>query len=153
VFEKGSSFVRLRTEHSLYWLSHGATLCRERVESKGVGVEEIESRGLCRAASLAKLGVRILKQALQMTTTTEYRGIEYSIANNDDGVWRWIIYPKKSRRLEIRAVTPRPTYATRDDAVRAATAAIDALLDEKPARKPASDRAGKQTGDAGTQQD
>jgi hypothetical protein len=86
-----------------------------------------------------------------MTAANEYRDIAYTIANNDDGVWRWIIYPKKSRRLEMRTVAPRPTYPTRDAAVQAAKAAIDALLDGKSARKIAPDMAGKQTGDAGAQ--
>ncbi len=82
-----------------------------------------------------------------MTATDEYRGIAYSIANNDDGVWRWIVYPKKSRRLEIRTVAPRPTYPTRDDAVLAAKAAIDTMLDRKTALRTAPVVAGKQTGD------
>jgi len=66
-----------------------------------------------------------------MTAASEYRGVGYSVANNDDGVWRWIIYPKKSRRSELRVVPPRPTYETRDAAVDAAKAAIDQLLDGK----------------------
>jgi hypothetical protein len=86
-----------------------------------------------------------------MAAANEYRGIVYSIANNDDGVWRWIIHPKKSRRLEMRTVAPRPTYPTRDAAVQAARAAIDTLLDGKLVKKIASDTAGKQTGDAGAQ--
>jgi hypothetical protein len=86
-----------------------------------------------------------------MTTANEYRGIEYSIANNDDGVWRWIIYPKKSRRLDIRTVPPRPTYPTREAAVQAARTAIDVLLDRKPAKKITPEMAGKQAGDAGAQ--
>jgi len=86
-----------------------------------------------------------------MVAANEYRGIVYSIANNDDGVWRWIIHPKKSRRLEMRTVAPRPTYPTRDAAVQAAKAAIDALLDGRSAKIIAPDMAGKQTGDAGPQ--
>jgi hypothetical protein len=69
-----------------------------------------------------------------MTTANEYRGVEYSIANNDDGVWRWIIYPRKSRRVDVRAIPPRPTYATRDAAIQAAKAAIDTALDGKSAK-------------------
>jgi hypothetical protein len=87
-----------------------------------------------------------------MTATNEYRGIAYSIANNDDGVWRWIIYPKKSRRFEMRTVAPRPTYPTRDAAIQAAKVAIDTLLDGKSPKKIGSDTAGKQTGDAGAQE-
>jgi hypothetical protein len=77
-----------------------------------------------------------------MVAANEYRGIVYSIANNDDGVWRW---------LEMRTVAPRPTYPTRDAAVQAAKAAIDALLDGRSAKIIAPDMAGKQTGDPGPQ--
>jgi hypothetical protein len=86
-----------------------------------------------------------------MTAANEYRGIAYSIANNDDGVWRWIVYPKKSRRFEVRTVTPRPTYPTRDAAVQAAKLAIDALLDGKSAKKIAPAMDGKRAGNTGAQ--
>ena len=86
-----------------------------------------------------------------MTAVNEYRGVAFAIANNDDGVWRWIIYPKKSRRTDVRTVAPRPTYGTRDAAVQAAKAAIDALLDRSPPRKSASSLAGDETGDPGAQ--
>jgi hypothetical protein len=86
-----------------------------------------------------------------MTAASEYRGIAYSVANNDDGVWRWIVYPNKSRRIDVKTVAPRPTYETREAAVLAAKTAIDALLDGKSAKKVASDTAVKRKGDAGTQ--
>ena len=111
-------------------------------ESGGVEDEEIESRGCYRAASLRKSACGCWGRRAVMTAANEYRGIAYSIANNDDGVWRWIVYPNKSRRLEIRTVVPRPTYATREAAVLAAKTAIDALLDGKPAKKTASDTNG-----------
>jgi hypothetical protein len=84
-----------------------------------------------------------------MTATNEYRGIAYSIANNDDGVWRWIVYPKKSRRFELKTVVPRPTYPTRDDAVQAAKSVIDTMLDRKSADRTAPVVESKQTGDVG----
>ena len=87
-------------------------------------------------------------QARRMTATNEYRGITYSIANNDDGVWRWIVYPKKLRRSEIRNDPPRPTYATRKAAVQAAKEAIDRSLDDKPAKKIAADSLTNQSGDS-----
>jgi hypothetical protein len=62
-----------------------------------------------------------------MKAAGEHRGIAYAIPNNDDGVWRWVIYPGKSK-LAHRDL-PRPAYAMRDDAVNEAKFAIDRLLD------------------------
>jgi hypothetical protein len=62
-----------------------------------------------------------------MENATEYRGLTYSIPRNDDGVWTWIIHPDRSRRKPPQS-HPRPTYATRADAVAAVERAIDAFL-------------------------
>jgi hypothetical protein len=145
------AFVRIRTEHFLQWLSPGDTLCRQGVESGGVDDEEAGSRGRYRVASLSKAARGCWGRRTVMTAASEYRGIAYSVANNDDGVWRWIVYPNKSRRIDVKTVAPRPTYETREAAVLAAKTAIDALLDGKSAKKVASDTAVKRKGDAGTQ--
>jgi hypothetical protein len=83
-----------------------------------------------------------------MTTIGEYRGVKYSIADNDDGVWRWVIYPKKTKRPEVRMPPPRPTYQTRDAAIEAAKSAIDRLLDKKPGHEQAQNTSPKLSGDA-----
>ena len=67
-----------------------------------------------------------------MSEASEYRGITYAVPNNDDGAWRWVIYPKKKiKGLAEQNTCPRPAYATRDAANRAAKLAIDAVLDRK----------------------
>ncbi|HEY5047185.1 MAG TPA: hypothetical protein VII49_04080 [Rhizomicrobium sp.] len=58
----------------------------------------------------------------------EYRSVAFSIPNNDDGMWRWIIHPRNIKSAAGHNALPRPTYATRDEAVSAAKRAIDALL-------------------------
>jgi hypothetical protein len=62
----------------------------------------------------------------------EHRGINYAVPNTDDGAWRWVIYPggNVSKLVEMNAM-PRPVYATRDDAVKAAKIAIDHALDNR----------------------
>jgi hypothetical protein len=61
---------------------------------------------------------------------SEHRGISYAVPNTDDGAWRWVVHPnaRMERLAEINPV-PRPIYATRDDAVKAAKIAIDRALD------------------------
>ena len=65
-----------------------------------------------------------------MSGQGEYRGIAYSIPNNDNGEWQWTIYPKKTKSPMATFVSPKQVYRTRDDAVKAAKLAIDALLDK-----------------------
>ena len=65
-----------------------------------------------------------------MKASNEHRGVTYNVANNDDGAWRWIIYPSRKQKLDLRVVPPRPAYKTRDAAVAAAKLAIDVLLDK-----------------------
>jgi hypothetical protein len=122
----------LRTDHFVKRIRRGATLAKDR----SGGGADIGLHG--HGQSFSNIDNRFLSQAnSRMTAASEYRGVSYSVANNDDGVWRWIIYPKKSRRSELRVVPPRPTYETRDAAVDAAKAAIDQLLDGKSDKRMA----------------
>jgi hypothetical protein len=63
-----------------------------------------------------------------MSKAHDYRGIVYAVPNNDDGAWR-VIYPNAELAglAKINAV-PRPVFATRDEAVKAAKIAIDCAL-------------------------
>jgi hypothetical protein len=65
-----------------------------------------------------------------MSGQLEYRGIAYSIPNNDNGEWRLTIYRKKIRNPLALVASPKHVYRTRDDAVNAAKRVIDALLDK-----------------------
>jgi hypothetical protein len=64
-----------------------------------------------------------------MKSVDEYRGVPFSIPNTDDGVWRWVIHPRNIKAGAPYNSLPRPTYATREEAVNAAKRAIDDLLD------------------------
>jgi hypothetical protein len=65
-----------------------------------------------------------------MERTTEYRGVSYSIPRNSDGVWTWIIHPHRRRRKPPQSL-PRPTYASRAEAVADVERVIDAFLAEE----------------------
>ena len=65
-----------------------------------------------------------------MPATTEiYRGVSYSIPNNDDGVWHYKIYPG---HIPARRAKPQPAptegFKTRDEAIMAAEHAIDSWI-------------------------
>jgi hypothetical protein len=66
-----------------------------------------------------------------MNWTTEYRGITIIIPPNDDGKWRWGTYVKARRagRRPAGAGARPDEYKTKDEAIRAAQAAIDQFLD------------------------
>ena len=59
-------------------------------------------------------------------TTEIYRGVSYSIPNNDDGIWHYKIYPGD---IPARRGKPQPAptegFRTRGQAVTAAERAID----------------------------
>ena len=63
-----------------------------------------------------------------MEKTTEYKGVLYSIPRNSDGVWVWIIHPARGKRKTLPQSLPKPTYATRAEAVAAVESAIDAYV-------------------------
>jgi hypothetical protein len=64
-----------------------------------------------------------------MNWTTEYRGITIIIPPNDDGKWRWGTYVKARRAGRRPAGARRDEYNSKDEAIRAAKAAIDQFLD------------------------
>jgi hypothetical protein len=70
-----------------------------------------------------------------MRQTGEHRGVMYSIPTNDDGVWRWFIYPPQGYGINTLNDLPRPTYTTFDEAANAAKKAIDRVLDEGVLRR------------------
>jgi len=63
-----------------------------------------------------------------MEKVTTYKGVLYSIPRNSDGVWVWIIHPSRGRRKPFPQSHPKPTYATRAEAVAAVESAIDAYV-------------------------
>jgi hypothetical protein len=63
-----------------------------------------------------------------MNWTTEYRGVTIIIPPNDDGKWRWGIYVKTRRSGRRPVGARRHEYSTKDEAIRAAMAAIDEFL-------------------------
>ena len=64
-----------------------------------------------------------------MNWTTEYRGITIIIPPNDDGKWRWGTYVKARRSGKRPPESRREEFRTKDEAIRAAMAAIDQFLD------------------------
>ena len=64
----------------------------------------------------------------------EYRGVNYSIPDSDDGSWRWVVYAHERRELAALNVFPRPVYGTRDQAIKAAQRVIDNFLAGKAKR-------------------
>ncbi|MFL5239906.1 MAG: hypothetical protein ACJ8EL_20390 [Rhizomicrobium sp.] len=75
-----------------------------------------------------------LRHTFHMRVTGEYRGIEYSIPHNDDGIWHFQVHPKRNKLLAMRG-RPQGTaadgYRSREAAIEAARKAIDAWL-ERP---------------------
>jgi hypothetical protein len=69
-----------------------------------------------------------------MEHATDYKGVSYSIPRNSDGVWTWIIHPPKSRRKPPQ-IHPRPTYATRAEAVAGVEGVIDEFLAGRQKRR------------------
>lgn len=66
-----------------------------------------------------------------MNTAPSHRGVEYSLTYNGGGVWMWTLHPSPQSNLPI-PFTSGELKGTRSEAIRAAEAAIDALLAEKP---------------------
>lgn len=62
-----------------------------------------------------------------MDGSTFYREIGYSVTALGNGRWQWKLYPKKVPDV-LRTVVSGEISGTFDDAVVAAKAAIDALL-------------------------
>ena len=75
----------------------------------------------------------------------EHRGVTYSIPSNDDGVWRWFLYPPKGYRINTLNDTPRPTHATFREAVEAAKKAIERVKAEEALRRRRQDRGALRT--------
>jgi hypothetical protein len=64
-----------------------------------------------------------------MSISGTHRGIGYQIPSNDDCAWRWVVYPQDAKAAAALNVFPRPVFATSGEAIEAAKAAIDKVLD------------------------
>jgi len=73
--------------------------------------------------------------------TGEHRGVRYFVPGNDTGAWRWFLRSDVvAPGLFALNATPRPTYPTRDAALKAAREAIDRHLSERLRFMPLRDK-------------
>jgi hypothetical protein len=65
----------------------------------------------------------------EVIVVLEYRGVQYSIPSNDDGVWRYKIHPGHTRKDDLRPDLARAEgYPTHGEAIEAAKRAVDFWL-------------------------